>query len=207
MKIKEIQDKAFASINRYFKSILGVEIILCVMYIGTFLVIYNFDLDDNITQLLCSLSCILLNGIFCFGKADYFLRLSRNEYTNFKQLFTHTNMIWTYCIISLLVGFLVYFSCLLFIIPGIILAISYSMVYFVKIDNPDLGPIKVLKKSREIMKGNKWKYFCLCLSFCVWFLLILPTVGLVLFVIYPLIQLSCAHFYNSIKDLNVTTSK
>jgi uncharacterized membrane protein len=66
-----------------------------------------------------------------------------------------------------------------FIIPGVILALSYRMVPFIVRDNPELSPMEVLKKSSEMMKGHKWNAFVLDLSFIGWDLLAAVTLGLV----------------------------
>jgi uncharacterized membrane protein len=66
-----------------------------------------------------------------------------------------------------------------FIIPGVVLALSYRMVPFIVRDNPELSPMEVLKKSSEMMKGHKWNAFVLDLSFIGWDLLAAVTLGLV----------------------------
>ena len=49
------------------------------------------------------------------------------------------------------------FTCLwslLFVIPGIIKAISYSMAYFVLADNPELSAKEALDESKRITSGH-----------------------------------------------------
>lgn len=67
---------------------------------------------------------------------------------------------------------------LLFIIPGIIKAYEYRMVAFILADNPDLDKNTVLKMSKDMMHGNKWKAFVLDLSFIGWEILSIFTCGL-----------------------------
>jgi uncharacterized membrane protein len=67
---------------------------------------------------------------------------------------------------------------LLFIIPGIIAGIRYSQAYFIKIDNPHMLSFEAINESKRLMKGNKWKYFCLGFSFIGWTLLSLLTLGI-----------------------------
>ena len=57
-----------------------------------------------------------------------------------------------------------------------------------------------MKKSREMMKGHKWQYFCLCFSFIGWFLLTPFTLGILLFWLIPYIGVTTALFYDGIKD-------
>lgn len=67
---------------------------------------------------------------------------------------------------------------LLFIIPGFVKAYSYRMVPYILEDEPDLSAMEVITRSRQIMKGNKWKSFIYDLSFIGWFFLLLITFGL-----------------------------
>ena len=60
---------------------------------------------------------------------------------------------------------------LLFVIPGIIKSYAYRMVPYIVKDEPDLSPREVLKRSKEMMRGHKWRAFVLDLSFLGWFIL------------------------------------
>ena len=59
----------------------------------------------------------------------------------------------------------------LFIVPGIIKAISYSMSLFILAENPEKGILECITESRMMMKGNKGKYFGLTLSISIWLIL------------------------------------
>ncbi|MCR5402476.1 MAG: DUF975 family protein [Butyrivibrio sp.] len=65
------------------------------------------------------------------------------------------------------------------IVPGIILTYSYRMVPYILATNPTIRPVDALKKSREMMLGNKWRTFVYDLSFIGWYLLSLVTCGIV----------------------------
>ena len=60
---------------------------------------------------------------------------------------------------------------LLFIIPGIIKGISYSMTWFILADCPNVGATDALKLSMRMTSGHKWKLFVLGLSFIGWMIL------------------------------------
>ena len=91
---------------------------------------------------------------------------------------------------------------LLLIVPAIIAAFSYSMVFYILADNPDISPTNALKKSKEMMMGYKWKIFFLGLSFLGWALLAILTLGIGLLWLMPYIQVSTINFYEDIKDNN-----
>ena len=92
---------------------------------------------------------------------------------------------------------------LLFIIPGIVKSYSYRLVPYIISDNPGLSGEEALKKSSEMMKGNKWKTFVLDLSFIWWFLLSIITFGIVyLFYVNPYYLATDAELYLKLKETN-----
>jgi len=95
------------------------------------------------------------------------------------------------------------FTCLwslLFVIPGIIKAISYSMAYFVLADNPELSAKEALDESKRITSGHIGDLFVLYLSFIPWVLLGAITCGLALIYVVPYMQTTMANYYLELKD-------
>ncbi len=89
---------------------------------------------------------------------------------------------------------------LLFIIPGIIKSISYSMVPYILKDNPEMKYNAAIERSMAMMHGYKLKYFILILSFIGWMLLVAITFGLASFFVTPYMTASYAHFYEYVKE-------
>lgn len=89
---------------------------------------------------------------------------------------------------------------LLFIIPGIIASLSYSMVYFIALDNLELSALDVIRKSKEMMRGHKGEYFVLGLSFIGWGILGIFTLGILYLWLIPYMQVTMANFYNELKE-------
>lgn len=96
--------------------------------------------------------------------------------------------------------FKVFLWSLLFIIPGIIKSYAYSQAFFIAIDYPELTADEVLKKSEEMMKGHKWRLFCLKFSFIGWILLSLFTFGVGMFFLTPYQIQANAVFYEELKE-------
>lgn len=67
---------------------------------------------------------------------------------------------------------------LLLIVPGIMKAYSYRMVPFLLWDEPELPASEVLRRSADMMYGQRWNAFLLDLSFLGWVLLMILTGGL-----------------------------
>ena len=60
---------------------------------------------------------------------------------------------------------------LLFIVPGIIKSYSYRLVPYILAENPDIDTNEVLRRSEQLMRGNKWETFIYDLSFIGWYIL------------------------------------
>jgi uncharacterized membrane protein len=88
---------------------------------------------------------------------------------------------------------------LLLIIPGILAAYSYSMTFFVLAEDPTIGARNSIRKSKELMFGNRWKFFCLGWRFFGWALLCILTLGIGFLFLAPYVQTSFARFYDDIK--------
>ncbi len=86
------------------------------------------------------------------------------------------------------------------IIPTIIAIFSYSMAYFILIDNPQFTAYDALKASKQMMVGYKWKLFCLYVRFIGWFLLSGLTCGIGILWLFPYVYVSNVKFYDDIKE-------
>ena len=75
---------------------------------------------------------------------------------------------------------------------------GYSMSFKIFAENPSLSPRKAMKKSKELMKGNKWAFFCLHCSYIGWSLLAILTCGIAFIWLVPQIRASEAAFYRNI---------
>lgn len=89
---------------------------------------------------------------------------------------------------------------LLFIIPGIVKIYEYRMIPYLLADNPDMSKQEAFSMSKSMMKGNKWRAFVLDLSFILWGILGVITLGIVnIFWVDPYKQLTDAALYNALK--------
>ena len=94
---------------------------------------------------------------------------------------------------------------LLLIMPGIVKGFSYAMTTYIAVDHPDWTATQCITESRRIMYGNKWRYFCLNISFIGWHLLamlasLLPCGGLAQLFLQPYVLTAGAAFYEDIKN-------
>ena len=92
---------------------------------------------------------------------------------------------------------------LLLIIPGIIAVLSYSMTFYILADDNSIGAMEAIDKSKKMMDGYKWKYFCLGLRFIGWSLLCILTLGIGFLWLLPYMQVSVVKFYDDIKENHI----
>ncbi|MBQ3607363.1 MAG: DUF975 family protein [Bacteroidales bacterium] len=99
----------------------------------------------------------------------------------------------------LLMGIFVFLWTLLLIIPGIIKGFAYSLVPYILVDKPELSANEAINLSMKMMKGHKFDFFWLCLSFIGWILLAILTLGIGLFWLLPYMYTAYAAFYQDVK--------
>lgn len=94
----------------------------------------------------------------------------------------------------LLTGIFTFLWSLLFIIPGIIKALAYSMTPYIIAEDPSIDAMSAIEKSQEMMRGHKMRLFFLHLSFIGWYILAgITVVGI--FFLMPYVQTTMANFY------------
>jgi len=118
-------------------------------------------------------------------------------FDGFKQSFV------TSFLAILLVRLFTFLWSLLFVIPGIIKGLSYSMTSFIIAENPMIDPMDAIAKSQELMRGHKFELFMLHLSFIGWYLLGIITFGIGLFFIIPYVQTAIANFYVELRGKKI----
>ena len=118
-----------------------------------------------------------------------------------KTLFSKFSQMKTAVVAYLMVFVRVFFGYCLFIIPGIIAGYKYAMVSHVLAENPELSAREALQRSKELMRGNKWRLFCLHFSFIGWDILTVLTLGLLGLWVVPFKAASNAVFYQKIKEV------
>ena len=140
----------------------------------------------GIVMLVITLVDIFLLNPLEVGCSRFFL-VNQDQNAEFGELshnFSH-NYLGTVCAIFLR-NLIIAVGYALFIVPGCILTYSYRMVPYILAENPGTSAIEALKKSREMMKGQKWNCFVYDLSFILWGILSACTLGLVgLFYVNP----------------------
>ena len=143
---------------------------------------------------------ILLAGPVEYGFYSYYLEQVRGLHPTVGTMFdAFSTCFGTSIALFLLKGIFTFLWSLLLFVPGIIKGYSYSMATYILHDCPTLDALEALDHSRAMMDGNKWRLFCLDLSFIGWLLLCAVTFGIAGLYVIPYMQTSRAAFYEEVR--------
>lgn len=146
---------------------------------------------------------VLLAGVLNIGFAKIMLNGVRKKETKLEDLFSGFSAGFERSLVAgLLMYIFTFLWSLLLIIPGIIKAYSYSMTYYILLDDENITGSDAIKKSQEMMQGHKRELFLQDLSFIGWILLSILTFGILLIWLNPYMELSRAVFYERLKNGN-----
>ena len=150
---------------------------------------------------------IVLGGALMCGLAYVFMMTIREKKVTFENLFEGFKKPGFSATIGLNVKMAIFILLwtLLFYIPGIIAVFKYSMAPYILMDHPEMTGGEAITASKNLMKGKKWKLFCVEFSFIGWCLLGALTFGIAFIWIEPYMQATVAAFYEDIKDEVGTT--
>lgn len=95
----------------------------------------------------------------------------------------------------------------LFIVPGIIMGLAYSQVYFIVHDNPALSPKQARDLSRRMTEGFKADLFVLGFSYIPWLFFICITCGIGIIYVLPYMQTVSAMYYENLKSYALANGK
>lgn len=74
-------------------------------------------------------------------------------------------------------------------------SLSYSLSMFILKDNSELASKEIVEKSAELMKGNRWKFVWLSITFIGWIILAGLTLGIGMLWLIPYIYVAQVVFY------------
>ena len=149
---------------------------------------------------LGGIGMLILGGPIYLGYAVYIDEIYRGGRPNIPTMFkAFDDKIVNSILLHLISQIYLFLWSLLFIIPGIIKSFSYSMIYFIQLDNPDMHYEDVITRSRKIMDGNKWRLFCLFFSHIGWYILVFLTFGILIYWVAPKVEMAKYAFYQEIK--------
>ena len=149
---------------------------------------------------------ILIVGPLTLGFTIVSINIIRMKPIEVSQVFDGFRNFGNALLACVLNGLFIFLWSLLFIVPGIIKAYEYSMTYYILADNPAMSATEARNRSIELMRGNKWRLFCLQFSFIGWWILCGLTCGILSLWVVPYMQSAVAAFYQSLlptEEINI----
>ena len=143
---------------------------------------------------------LIFEGVFCVGACKFTLNLATNkEECKFNDAFSGFDVYFKTLGLYLLIGLCTTIGFILFIAPGFVIIAMFSQAFYILSEDKSKGIIECLKESTRMMKGSKWEYFVLILSFLGWDLLSLITFYVGELWLKPYKQATYANYYLELK--------
>lgn len=160
----------------------------------------DVEAASNMMSLVSQVFQWIIAGPLMVGFYGFYLGIAQEDEGRLELLFIGFKRFWKSVGVYFFYILFYLLWLLLFIIPGIIALFRYAMAFYIIADDEDCGPLEAISRSKEMMKGNKWKYFCLNCRFIGWSLLALIfTFGIGFLWVVPYMQTAQAKFYEDVK--------
>lgn len=199
-KSKEILSANYSKVMLPFFLVFLVQVILQNSQEFYSYLFYNYGLYSAITYGIISFIYISLATI---GLASFGLHIAREEGFEKNKLLEGFKVFQKVLAVTLVYFLVIFIGFLLLIIPGIVLSIMFSQVYFLILKTPEKSVSELFKESALLMKGYKWQLFILNVRFG--FFLILSAFTLFIWTLWliPQYYTAFALFYDEISAVNI----
>lgn len=144
-------------------------------------------------------STIIITPAFALSIARVYINVVKGANPSAADAFSGFDDFWSAFKVNFLVGLFTFLWSLLFIIPGIVKAYSYSMSMYILAENKGKPALECINESKAMTQGHKMDLFVLDLSFIGWGLLGVITFGLAFIYAMPYMQATLINAYNSLK--------
>lgn len=158
--------------------------------------------EDNIALFIfITFVSMVISTVMSIGMCRFSLNYAyEDKNPQLKDIFSGFPVILKAIGLSILVGIIVIVGMVLLIVPGIIFSFMFSQCYYILADDNSKSIIQCLKESAAMMKGYKFKYFVLGLSFLGWIILGMIPFGIGLLWVMPYMNVTVASFYLKVKN-------
>jgi len=203
----EITQRARDALKGRWAAVVGIHLLLLVSTIGAAVCIgLLFGSLERILgeSSLFSIGMQILQSIvqapFTLSFSFLSLRIVRGLPAGASIVFQGFEHFWKACATYFLIWLFTMLWTLLLIVPGIVAGLSYSMAWYILCDEPTLGPLEAIQRSKDLMQGHKWRFFWLLCRFVGWGVLCILTGGIGLLWLLPYIGVSTASFYSDLRE-------
>lgn len=152
----------------------------------------------SVIAILVGVIRFVIGAFVSLGLIQFNLDLIDGKPAEFSTLFSKTFILGKAVWLRFRVAIFTFLWALLLLIPGIIKSYSYSMAGFIMTENPEMTAKEAMEVSMKMMVGNKWRLFCLQLSFIGWDILSILTLGIGFLWVIPYENAAIAAFYDEV---------
>jgi len=150
------------------------------------------------TNLLLNMVVFCLSAYIQVGIALYCLEIYKGKNVGLETIFSRFNG-FKPIIFILIYTLIVFLGLILLVVPGIILGLMYSQIFFILADDPDIGVIEAFNLSNKMMKNNMWQFFMLNLEALLYFIAGVFTFFIWWIWLLPRYSIAYAGFYEELK--------
>lgn len=108
---------------------------------------------------------VFASGFLCVGTKKYLLSIANDKIIPIETIFySFKSCIKAFClkVASMLISAL---WAVVFIVPGIVCALNYSMASFILAEHPELSSLECMAKSKKLVDGNRGEIFIVYLCY------------------------------------------
>jgi Predicted integral membrane protein len=181
----EVKRKAKDKLKGNWGSAILVGVICSIASRLSFQHYNSYTHHNSIT--IISIAISLLLSPIVYGVFKYFMGFIRDERVTIGEIFNSYKDFSRIVVATFLQWLFIMLWSLLLIVPGIIKIFSYSMMYNIMSDNPEMSGSEALELSKEMMNGHKMDLFILYMSTVGWVSITLAVLLMIAFVGYIVI--------------------
>ena len=142
---------------------------------------------------------IIVTPAFTLSTIRIYMNLFGGKTPEVNDAFSGFDDFWSAFKVTFFVGLFTFLWSLLFVIPGIIKGISYSMSFYILAENKGKPALECINESKAMTEGHKMELFVLGLSFIGWYFLCIVTFGIATIWVMPYMQATFTTAYYSLK--------
>ena len=151
------------------------------------------------TNVLLNIVIVCVTAYIQVGVALYSLEVYKGKKVGLETIFSRFNG-FKPIIFTLIYTLIVFLGLILLVVPGIILGLMYSQVFYILADNPDIGITEAFNMSSKMMKNNMLQLFMLNLEALLYFIAGIFTLLIWWVWLVPRYYVAFAGFYEAIKN-------
>ena len=150
------------------------------------------------TNVLLNIVIVCVTAYIQVGVALYSLEVYKGKKVGLEIIFSRFNG-FKPIIFTLIYTLIVFLGLILLIVPGIILGLMYSQVFYILADNPDIGVTEAFNMSSKMMKNNMLQLFMLNLEALLYFIAGVFTLFIWWIWLLPRYSIANAGFFEELK--------